>query len=393
MRISTNQFNQLNQSRMMQAYSALGKSQQQIATGKEQLSMADSPYRTAAAMRSKDVLRQNERFTENLDRLDNRYSSQDSTIQSIISAATRLRDLSLKASNQTMSVDDQRVVATEVRELTEMIVNFANSRDADGQFLFSGFDNRQPPVKFTEDGDNGYAVVAFDDREGQLEVANDTFLSTGLTAAEIFGRVDAGGAFQATSESELLLGQPIVIDDSVTTAAAYTITFTAPNAMQITDDAGNVVSNLPYVSGESFVFDGMRMSLSGAPTVGDEVSINSSQVQDMFSRAFSMSDALKDETLSSAERVSAALDLVGTMDQVIGSASDALTKLGTRMSRVEQQREYNLDFDVYLQDRIQDFEGVDFAEAISQMEAEMTTLQAVQKSYSRIAGLSLFDQI
>jgi len=69
------------------------------------------------------------------------------------------------------------------------------------------------------------------------------------------------------------------------------------------------------------------------------------------------------------------------------------TKIGARLNSIQTQRDDNEDRILRSQVAISGLEDVDFAEAISRLSLQLTSLQASQQAFGRIQSLSLFDYI
>ncbi|MBF0472099.1 MAG: flagellar hook-associated protein FlgL [Gammaproteobacteria bacterium] len=93
-----------------------------------------------------------------------------------------------------------------------------------------------------------------------------------------------------------------------------------------------------------------------------------------------------------------ALDANGKSDQenlsqVIEQASLFRAKVGARMHTIDTQNEVHQDFQIYLETSVSRIEDVDIAEAITRLNRETMTLQAVQQTYMKTQGLTLFNYL
>ena len=67
--------------------------------------------------------------------------------------------------------------------------------------------------------------------------------------------------------------------------------------------------------------------------------------------------------------------------------------VGARLSRLDAVTAAREDLELELQTSLSGLRDVDYSTAITKMNAQMVALQAAQQSYSRIAGLTLFDYL
>lgn len=80
-------------------------------------------------------------------------------------------------------------------------------------------------------------------------------------------------------------------------------------------------------------------------------------------------------------------DLDNALDQLVG----VHTQIGARMKVTVEQKNANETFKLALDTVRSDLEDLDYAEAISKFNLQLTALQASQQSFMRIQGLNLFD--
>ena len=79
------------------------------------------------------------------------------------------------------------------------------------------------------------------------------------------------------------------------------------------------------------------------------------------------------------------------LDQAIGNILDIRTQVGSRLSAIESQIDNNGGFALSYQETLASIEDLDYAEAISRLSMETTTLEAAQQSFIRTQSLSLFN--
>ena len=69
------------------------------------------------------------------------------------------------------------------------------------------------------------------------------------------------------------------------------------------------------------------------------------------------------------------------------------TQVGSRLAAIENQVDSNGAFALAMQASLAEIEDLDYAEAISRLTAETTTLEAAQKSFVITQKLSLFNYV
>jgi flagellar hook-associated protein 3 FlgL len=88
------------------------------------------------------------------------------------------------------------------------------------------------------------------------------------------------------------------------------------------------------------------------------------------------------------------------MDETIGEIDNALnhvqthrSDLGARMRYTDNTREENESVDYLLKKTRSDIEDTDYVKAISDLQTEMTALEAIRKSYAEMGQMSLFNYL
>ena len=73
--------------------------------------------------------------------------------------------------------------------------------------------------------------------------------------------------------------------------------------------------------------------------------------------------------------------------------ADARTRGGARLNTIDEQKGVNDQFILSMQTALSQTEDIDMAEALSRYEQELVALQAAQKTFNMVQGLSLFNYL
>ena len=82
---------------------------------------------------------------------------------------------------------------------------------------------------------------------------------------------------------------------------------------------------------------------------------------------------------------------MGDIDQAIGNILNKRTTVGTRQNSLDSADTESSSAKLVLQQTLSEVEDLDLAEAISQLTFEITSLEAVQATFSRVQNLNLFN--
>jgi flagellar hook-associated protein 3 FlgL len=81
------------------------------------------------------------------------------------------------------------------------------------------------------------------------------------------------------------------------------------------------------------------------------------------------------------------------IDQAMGHAINLRTDIGARLASLDTAAELRADVGLTLSASLSDLKDLDYAQAISTLNQQMTGLQAAQAAYARIGQMSLFDYL
>lgn len=130
--------------RMQRIEGKMTRIQAQIATGQKFTAPSENPAaanRAALLERLETVVEAQGRVIE---RARTRLSLSETVIDGASAGLIRLRELALTAANATISPADRLVIATEVRNIREQMLDHANSRDEAGRYIFAGARDSAP---------------------------------------------------------------------------------------------------------------------------------------------------------------------------------------------------------------------------------------------------------
>ncbi|RFA30732.1 flagellar hook-associated protein 3 [Alkalilimnicola ehrlichii] len=187
MRITTPQITAMMQSSMSQSSAELGRLLQQMATNQRMLMPSDDPISSLRVMRIQREEATLEQYRSNMSKLSGSLSTQETNLSSMSDAVLSVQDLTLWAANVgAHSADDMRSIAGELRILSDAIFDYANVRDEEGRYLFSGTQTDRPAIVFDETADPPYSMGA-NQAYRQVAVANGVQIEENVTISQALG--------------------------------------------------------------------------------------------------------------------------------------------------------------------------------------------------------------
>ena len=397
MRISTFWMQQSAVNAMLDQQAQVAHTQLEVATGKRILSPSDDPAGASRALGLTHATAANAQYQRNIDAVDSRLGNEDQTLSSVTDVLQRVRTLALEGANGTLSDGDRKNLATEIRQRLAQLVQLANTKDANGEYIFAGNATRTQP--FVQSG-SGVAYVG-DQGQRAIAIAPGQSVATGDPGSDVFQNIPAGNgtfdiAASPTNTGTLVSGATSVSDLSQWDGGSYQIRFTAANAYEVVDASNTVVSSGSYASGDTISFRGVQVGFTGTPDVGDSYSVGPSAGKDMFSTLSDIANALESPSFTPHDAASIT-DRIGRAVQNLDQASDRIVdvraRIGARLNTADDQANLNSGIGVDLKAQLSKVQDADYSTAVSTLNLQMTGLQAAQAAYVKVQGLSLFNYL
>jgi flagellar hook-associated protein 3 FlgL len=177
---------------MLQQQSSLFKLQQQLSSGKRIMTPSDDPIGAVRAHELSQSLALNTQYTDNRNRAMDSLQQVDSTLGSVSNVIQSVRTMAVAAGNPAFSDNERAIMAIELRGHSEELLGLANTKDEQGNYLFSGFKgNTQPFIE------QPAGVVKYQGDQGQrlIQISGSRQLPASETGEAIFG-ADGSNLFQ-----------------------------------------------------------------------------------------------------------------------------------------------------------------------------------------------------
>lgn len=185
MRISNAQITAMMHGSMNTSSEKLGKLMQQMATGERMLLPSDAPISAVRVLRIEREEATLTQYRTNIANVAGNLSKQEANLKAASDSMLNVRDLLLWAANGSNTSDDLAAIANELGNLEKTILSFANVRDEEGRYLFSGTLSDRPAITF-DAATQSYQLTG-NDQYRQAAVANGVLVEENVTAAQVFG--------------------------------------------------------------------------------------------------------------------------------------------------------------------------------------------------------------
>ncbi|MCE7031962.1 flagellar hook-associated protein FlgL [Lysobacter sp. GX 14042] len=382
---------------MMQRQSELARTSEQISSGMRFSRAGQDPAAATAAQQLDHALASLGQFKGNAGHAQRRLEMQETALSDAGDQLGRARDLVVRANTPTLSDQDRRLIAVEMREIRSQLLDIANRQDGAGRALFAG--TRDGVVPFTDGAGN--VSYAGNDGRNDIEVAPGLSVADTDPGSALFMRMPTGDGIVRASAGDANTGSGVLKQASVTDHRSWngegiTAEFTAPDQYRVLDAGGAEIASGSWESGQAISAGGVQMQLSGAPAAGDSFSLEPSGTRDIFATLDGIADLLETPGGNPAADARRANILSGALGD-LGSAQEHLlaarASTGARLSTLDNAAESRESTALALESTLSGLRDTDYAEAATRLGMQLNALEAAQQVTLRIQGLSLFNKL
>ncbi|MBI5626183.1 MAG: flagellar hook-associated protein FlgL [Nitrosomonadales bacterium] len=400
MRISTNTIFDSNIAALNQQQARLLQTQQQIASGRRILTASDDPVAAARALEINQSDAINSQYAANRTAARHTLSLAESSLQSVTSLLQDVQTATINADNGTLNSGDRKTIATELSGRLQELIGLANSTDGAGNYLFAGFQSRTQPFVDTAAGVGYFG----DDGQHNVQVSATRQMAASDSGADVFMRVKNGNGTFVTQAATTNTGTGVISLGSVTNPAAlvagnsYTISFSVAAGVTSYTVTGAptalapAMANIPYVSGQAISFDGMQLDIQGAPANGDTFTVAPSTNESIFKTISDLIAALNVPVVGASLTASLNRGL-NNLDNALNNVLTVRSSLGLRLNEIDALQTTGDDLGLQFKQTLSQLQDTDYNKAISDLTQQQMGLQAAQKSFVKVADLSLFSYL
>ena len=420
MKVSTKLFNQQQVSRFGKLNEEIQSLQNKISTGKNIIQASDDPIGAVELSGLQQVKERFNQYSRNADNAINRLTIADTALQAVTNLMVRAKELAIQSANDTFGAQDREALALELEEMKNEMFSVANSTDSSGAFIFGGYHtNTQPFEK------NSLGNIEYKGDRGTNSVAVSETRMIGTT-------LDGGSVFMAVKSNDIVAPMFTVLEDvinSIRTASESVVEASAVGKATLKINNGNP-GNFEFT-----LSDNSGSALISVDLPGDDLSdvvtaINSSGLDitaSLSGSTITLTDpnngpiTIKDlqvEGINKSEESPKsfltfdAIDGAGTSlghpqvmydkNQTIQNRLDDIKSvqehianqkaiIGARTNSLERQKELLAQRNIQISKDMSEISDADLAALVTDLQGQITSLQASQQAFVKISSLSLFQ--
>ncbi|HEY1396690.1 flagellar hook-associated protein FlgL [Roseateles sp.] len=413
MRLSTNNMFDTSIATLQRRQQEMQDAQQRLTSGKRVEKASDDPTGAARAERARTSLGQVDASQRALDASRNSMTLAESGLGDANELLQQIREALVAAGNASYSDPERQGLATKVQGLRDQLLSIANRTDGAGGYLFSGqgtsgvpfLDN---PVQRDASGNRIGGGVGFEGISGSVTTGNLENYPLSVDGRQAWEQARSGnGTFETGPAPNALTGKAStgyidsgrVTDPALVTGDSYSIVVSGTAPAQtytvFNESQGHVpVASDNYAAGQSVKFDGMAMTIAGAPSDGDTFSVKPSTADlKLFEVLDRTIESLKTTGRTGPEITQSNLMNLRDLDAVMGNLANVRSQVGEQMNNLDGSESRLQTLKVYNKAEQSAAEDLDMTQGISDFQNQQTGYDAALKTYSMVQRMSLFQYI
>ena len=427
MQVSTKLLNQQQVRHFSKINEKIADTQERVSTGKSILRASDDPVAAVNLSVAKEQSLILEQFQRNIDAAETKLNLTDTTLQQAVNVLTRFSELITMARNGALNEEGHLAISTEMKQLKEVLLGLANTTDANGQGIFGGYNGVDRPFEMKTDG-----TVKYLGNRGQnsLQISENMTVSTNIDGGSAFMRIDTDGGRRNLFD---------IVDltvNAVETASAFSpkananwyadVYFELPSRMEewsidLTGSLGsrtitasinegglqNLVDAINAVSADTGTTavlgpDGKRIALQD--DMNGNITIENIQIEGIDAALDQVTSYLEftgrdaagnatTKTMKMTDEDQLVSASIGNVQKAIDNLSLQRAYVGGQLSKAATQTDVIGSRKLAVEKDVSRLGDADLAALITDLQSQLTNLNAAQAAFAKIGQQSLFDYI
>ena len=161
--------------------------QEKLSSGKQLNRPSDDPSGTRKVLGLKTEELQFQQFSDNTEAARDQINYTFNTLESIQEILSQVKGLTMQASNDTLGQSERKIIASELNELLESVLQFTNT-DNNGRYIFSGTKTSTAPFSAVRDSNGRISSVSYtgNNEEIKYQVGTNTYIQVNTPGGTFF---------------------------------------------------------------------------------------------------------------------------------------------------------------------------------------------------------------
>ncbi len=228
MRISTSWAQQLGVNAMNAQQVKMSKTQMQLSSGLKVLTPSDDPAAAVRTLSLQESIDKTLQYQDNIAMTRSRLSIEEGALQTSENILFRAKELTVQALNSTLTLQDRDAIKSEIDQLLQEMVGVANTKNANGEYIFSGDLSTTPAVAWN--ADVGSYVYQGGINQRALDIAPERRVSDGNLGSNVFSNIASVSQEANTTIDGAELNQRSIFDTLQSLSNALSQKYEVPEA-------------------------------------------------------------------------------------------------------------------------------------------------------------------
>ncbi len=187
MRISTSWAQQLGVNAMNANQVKMSKTQMQLSSGLKILAPSDAPAASVKILDLQESIDKTKQYQDNIEVARSRLDIEESSLETAENILIRAKELTVQALNSTLTADDRLSIKYEIDQMLDQMVGVSNTKNANGEFIFSGDFSTTPAVAWNVQSESYVYQGGINQRT--LDVAPERRIADGDLGSDVFTNI------------------------------------------------------------------------------------------------------------------------------------------------------------------------------------------------------------
>ncbi len=401
MRVSSNWLQQQNVNLMTQQQSKLHQLQVKIASGQKYLTPSENTTAATENIGFNQAIDETAQYQENITMAQYRLSTEDKVLGGVVETIQRLKELGLQGITDVgNSALNRTALAAEFDELNKQLLGLANTKNANGEYLFAGLKTNVQPYEEINNATQApfYQFVGTQDQRA-IQVGQTRRITEGDSALAIFGAtantVAGSNGRSSIFDTVRVFSEQLKSDidtslslDNGELSKEYTLA-TNGGDFKVSYGEGNQPSKIDiYVNGELKQTVSPDKGAKGSLVIAGEELPANSKVKVVIANNTNQPVDVAVRHVGNPD-----LRTLNELDEFLTQVTTIRSSVGARLNALDNQFSTNADYTVNMKTILSQNADLDYTQAVTDMSKQQTSLEAAQNSFTKVQNLSLFKYL
>jgi len=347
------------------------KTQNDLTTSTRIHRPSDDPGGTARLLSLKSYVNRNERYQKNVEDGVNWMVATESTLNDVLDTITETDSVLMQAGNDTLGEDERKILAGQMQEMLQYIVSLANQKFAD-RYLFGGTNNDTSPFTMSDEIEDESFTAAHD---AAVALQNVGIRSGSMTVTTADGLTEFTEGTDYTIDYDD--GEITVLGSgSMADSTNYLISYDTEKLSSVTLNPDGVDGTL------------MRRIDEGITL---QINVTASSI---FTDTGGLIDVIQQAIVALHRNDKSSISNIRSqLDNCLNRSTSVQGEVGSKIGRLEFQRERLSMNRVNLEGLISAIEDTDVASAVIQLQKDQYVYQAALQVGADLIQMSLLNYL